>query len=173
MVNVFRCIICGEAYIGDEKPKQCPYCGAHEKYIILAKDWVEPVVGKLNEIDKKNVEKALQLEIDNTQFYFCASKNVKDVEGQAMFKRLGKVEREHADVWCKILEIPLPEIKAAETCPEDYQDELKESHMREERAINFYKKASNEAKNNRVKQVFEAVVEVEEDHLALSEERMR
>ena len=173
MVKVFRCIICGDAYIGDEKPKQCPFCGAHAKYIILAKAWVEPVVGKLNETDKENVEKALKLEIDNAQFYFCASKNAKDVEGKAMFKRLGKVEKEHANVWCKILGIPLPEIKSAETCPENYQDELKESHAREERAINFYKQAASQAKNNRVKQIFEAVIEAEQDHLALSEERMR
>ncbi len=158
--------------MGDEKPKQCPYCGAHEKYIIFAKDWIESVVGELNETDKENVKKALQLEIDNAKFYFCASNNTKNIEGQAMFKRLGKVEREHADVWCKILRIALPEIKAAETCAEDYQEQLKDSHAREERAINFYKKAANQAQNERVKQVFEAVVEVEKDHLGLSEERM-
>jgi len=35
-VNVYRCRVCGEVYIGEAKPKSCPFCGAHEAYFVLA-----------------------------------------------------------------------------------------------------------------------------------------
>jgi rubrerythrin len=50
---------------------------------------------------------------------------------------------------------------------------LKNSHERETRAIDFYRKAAAEADSSRIKQIFEALVEVETDHLHLSEERLK
>jgi rubrerythrin len=50
---------------------------------------------------------------------------------------------------------------------------LKESHAREETAIAFYKKAAEESDNARLKQIFTALVEIETDHLHLSEERLK
>ena len=41
------------------------------------------------------------------------------------------------------------------------------------KAIGFYSKAASESENERVKQIFEAFVEVETDHLKLSEERLK
>jgi rubrerythrin len=43
---------------------------------------------------------------------------------------------------------------------------------RETRGIEFYKKAAEESENERVKEIFEALIEVEIDHLKLSEERL-
>ena len=53
------------------------------------------------------------------------------------------------------------------------KENLEESHRRETRAIDFYKAAAGESENERVKQIFESFVEVETDHLRLSEERLR
>jgi rubrerythrin len=50
---------------------------------------------------------------------------------------------------------------------------LEDSHARETRAIEFYKKAAEESENERVKEIFKAFVEVETDHLHLSEERLK
>ena len=100
------------------------------------------------------------------------AKKVKEIEGQKLFKALGKIEAEHASVWKKILKLDkIPE--GSDTCSEDYTADLKDSHARETRAIEFYKKAAEEAENERVKQIFEAFVEVESDHLQLSEERLK
>ena len=41
------------------------------------------------------------------------------------------------------------------------------------KAIEFYKKALQESENNRVKQIFAALIQVETDHLKLSEERLK
>ncbi|MHA1804607.1 MAG: ferritin family protein [Promethearchaeota archaeon] len=173
-VNVFVCEICGEAYVGEEIPSRCPFCGAYKKYLVLASDYDDTSAWdvELNDKDKANVEKALGLEISNTVFYKCASKKVPELEGQKLFKILSKVENEHASVWKKILKLKSIDLPKYDECAEQYQPNLKESHEREERAIKFYKQAAEEAKSERVKQIFEAFVEVETDHLILSESRI-
>jgi len=172
------CKICGEAYIGEEEPSRCPFCGAYKKYLVLGKDYndTEPLTTfdvELNEKDKANVEKALGLEISNTLFYKCASKKSNSLEGQKLFKILSKVENEHASVWKKILKLDKLDMDKKEECVVEYVKNLEDSHSREERAIKFYGQAAKEAKNKRVKQIFEAFVEVETDHLKLSEARLK
>jgi len=125
----------------------------------------------LNETDKANVERALEVEMSNAAFYFCAAKKTNDAEGKLLFKALGKVEAEHASVWKKILKLDsVP--TSNDACHEGNKENLEDSHARETRAIEFYKQAAAESENERVKQIFEAFIEVEEDHLALSEERL-
>ncbi|MFX1275414.1 MAG: ferritin family protein [Promethearchaeota archaeon] len=175
IVSVYICKICGEAYIGEEPPSRCPFCGAYKKYFVEAKDYNENGAWdvKLNEKDKANAEKALGVEISNTLFYKCSSKKVKELDGQKLFKILSKVESEHASVWKKILNLDKIIWEPAETCEVDYKADLKDSHSREERAIKFYSEAAKEAKNPRVKEIFEAFIEVETDHLYLSEQRLK
>ena len=170
MVKLWICEICGDPYIGDEAPANCPFCGAKRKYVKEFRDAKVNFDVKLNEKDKQNVEKALQVEISNAAFYFCASKSVSEKEGQKLFKALGKVEAEHASIWRKILK--LDSISTGnDSCSEDYPEDLQESHERETKAIEFYAKAAEESGNERVKEIFLALVEVETDHLALTEER--
>ena len=39
MVKLWRCEICGDPYIGESAPDNCPFCGAQKKYIKEAKDY--------------------------------------------------------------------------------------------------------------------------------------
>ncbi len=171
MVKLWRCEICGDPYIGDAPPANCPFCGAKARFM---KEFRRAKVNfdvELNETDKANSEHALQVEVSNVAFYFCAAKKTDDPEGKKLFKALGKVEAEHASVWKKILKLDsVP--TANDPCHKSNLENLKDSHARETRAIEFYKKAAAECKNPRVKQIFEAFVDVETDHLKLSEERM-
>ena len=172
MVQLWRCEICGDPYIGDTVPANCPFCGAKQKFIKEFKEAKAEFDVELNEKDKANVEHALEVEVSNAAFYFCAAKKVKELEGQKLFKALGKVEAEHASVWKKILKLDsIPE--GNDPCSEEYQEDLKDSHARETRAIEFYMKAAEESENARVKEIFEAFVEVETDHLKLSEQRIK
>jgi len=172
MVKLWRCEICGDPYIGEAAPENCPFCGAKKKYIKKAKEAKVDFNLELNEKDKANAEYALKVEVSNAAFYFCAAAKTDDAEGKLLFKNLGKVEAEHASVWKKILklkEIP----KGNDLCHKSNKENLEDSHAREERAIGFYKKAAEEAQNARVKEIFEAFVDVETDHLHLSEERLK
>ena len=172
MVKLWRCEICGDPYIGDEPPANCPFCGAHRKYIKEAKRAIVNFDVKLNKKDKANAEHALQVEISNSAFYFCAQKKTDDEEGRQLFKALGKIEAEHAAVWKKILKLEsIPE--GNEQCHTSNRENLEDSHKRETRAIEFYKKAAEESENKIVKRIFNAFVEVETDHLHLSEERLK
>ena len=171
MVKLWRCKICGDAYIGAAAPTNCPFCGAKGKFIFKIQDVEVNFDVPLTETDKKNVEHALDVEVSNAEFYFCAAKKTPGIEAQKLFKTLGKVEAEHASIWKKILKLgKVPEGK--EECSEEYTKNLEDSHAIEAKAIEFYKKAAAESTNERVKQIFEAFVEVETDHLKLSEERL-
>lgn len=172
MVKLWRCEICGDPYIGESPPPNCPFCGAHKKYIKEARSAKVSFDVKLNEKDKANAEHALQVEVSNSTFYFCAAQKTDDDEGKLLFKALGKVEAEHANVWRKILKLDsVP--KGNDICHVSNRENLEDSHARETRAIEFYRKAAKESANPRVKQIFEALVEVETDHLKLSEERLK
>ncbi|HOZ61231.1 MAG TPA: hypothetical protein PK914_03830, partial [Smithellaceae bacterium] len=73
MVKLYRCTICGDAYIGENPPANCPFCGAHIEYIKEAKDAVVNFDVELGARDKANAEHALQVEVSNATFYACAA----------------------------------------------------------------------------------------------------
>lgn len=172
MAKLWRCEICGDPYIGESPPDNCPFCGAHRKYIKEARVAVANYDVDLNEKDRANVEKALQLEVSNATFYFCAAEKTDDPEGKLLFKALGKVEKEHASIWKKILKLDkIPD--GSDQCFVKNRENLQESHDREERAIGFYRQAAQDSASDRVREIFDALVEVETDHLRLSEERLK
>ena len=169
-VKVFRCRICGDPYIGTEAPTQCPFCGAPQRFFVVAQDWDSDEFNvNLSEMSKKNLEAALQLELDNAAFYDCA-KNVADKAGDhyslAKFKALMKVEREHASAISKFLKISRPELEK-QACNANSKANSKEGWEREDRAIKAYAKFKYEATEPRLKEFFAALVEIETDHLDL------
>ncbi len=172
MVKLYRCEICGDSYVGENPPDRCPFCGAYQKYIKEAREAEINFDVELSDKDKANVEYALQVEISNAVFYECAAKETDDDEGKQLFKILKKVEAEHASVWKKILKLDsVPE--SNDQCHVSNKENLEDSHAREAKAIEFYTKAAAESDNKRVKQIFQAFVEVETDHLHLSEVRLK
>jgi rubrerythrin len=170
-MKVFKCKICQEGYLGDKAPTHCPFCGAHQPYMIEAKDFVIPGY-KLTDVSRRNLEEALKLEIGNAEFYFCAAGRADNVTDTTMFKRLGKIESEHASTIVKELEIPLPDIsREKDMCSDANVNNLKESHQREDSAIKHYAKFLGEAAEERVREIFTAIIEIEKDHLSLTEGR--
>ncbi|NIM03527.1 ferritin [bacterium] len=171
-MNVYRCRICGEVYIGEEKPRTCPFCGAHENFFVLAKEWKLLQSESLSEISKENLRKALDLEIDNTNFYKAVSERSKDVYVSSMFKGLSKVEREHASAICKHLKIEKPDSEVGlDKAVDSDRANIEEANRREKRAVKFYAEARNQAPEEEIKEFFKALMEVESDHIVLTEER--
>jgi len=172
MVKLWRCVICGDPYVGVNPPNNCPFCGAHGEFIREAKDAVVTFEVSLSERDRSHAEHALQVEVSNAAFYRCAAEKTDDAEGRLLFKALGKIEGEHAAIWRKVLR--LSGIPAGnETCHAENLKNLNESHERETRAIDFYRKAARESDSERLREIFQALVDIETDHLHLSEARMR
>jgi rubrerythrin len=169
-IEVFRCRICGDPYIGTEAPSRCPFCGAQTKYFIEAADW-DPsefdVV--LSENSRTNLKKALDLEINNAGFYECSMNKAKaagDEYYTAKFKALKKVEFEHASAICKFLKISAPSLSTT-LCSDGAERNTKEAWCREKKAIELYSQFKREATEPRLKEFFGALVEIETDHLNL------
>ena len=85
-----------------------------------------------------------------------------------MFKRLSKVELEHAELISEALGIENPKIEFSDTgCFEQSPENIEDAKKREERATALYAKAVKEATEPRVKEIFTALSEVEADHLEI------
>ena len=175
-ISVLRCRICHESYIGEEAPSRCPFCGAPRRYFIPAEkwDWSDYNI-EIGDVSKANLERALKLELDNTAFYRCAMNTAKkfdDDYGYAKFKALMRVENEHAEVICKALQIPEPELEDI-SCSSDYHENTNEGWEREDRAVKAYAKFAEEATEPMLKEFFSALVEIEKDHLDLHAQHMK
>lgn len=175
-MNVYRCIICGDPYLGKEKPTNCPSCGVLPEYIALAKDWNEKGVDNLSDVSRKNLEKALEFELKNNTFYTACSRRTRNLEAKAMFWALSKIAAEHAKIVNKILKKAAPRyvedseggLTDDEKPLSSYEENIKEAQRREESAVRFYNQAASEAREERVKEIFEALAKVESDHINLS-----
>jgi len=167
-MEVYRCRVCGEVYIGRHKPASCPFCGAHPDYFVPASRWELLSSKSLSKISKENLGKALELELNNTNFYKAVSEKSKNVFIASMFKGLSKVEREHAWTICKHLKIEKPDSKQGlERLSDSDEKNMEEAGKGEQRAVKFYSQAMNQASEKGIKEFFKALTQIEGDHIKL------
>jgi rubrerythrin len=83
-----------------------------------------------------------------------------------------KVENEHAEVICKALRIKQPSIEEIQ-CSANYLENTKEGWEREARAIKAYARFAKEAPEPLLQEFFNALVEIERDHLDLHGENLK
>jgi rubrerythrin len=169
-MNLYICEICGDAHIGTEKPSDCPFCGARNNFIKPAHA-AEPITNikvKLSEISKKNLRETLDLEIKANAIYTCMAGKSKDYKIQKMYKRLAKVELEHAIIATKLLGIEMSEIKS-EMCSDEDADNFQRTIELEDHAANLYKKFAGEATEGHIRKFFGALMQVEQGHIELIE----
>ena len=172
-MKFYRCQICGDPFMGDQMPTHCPFCGAHQDYMVAAADWTDEnaAMGEISDTSRKNLGQALQLEVNNKAFYADASAVTDSIELQGIFKNLTKIEGEHASTIKKMLQVepPAPEPGRDRASDRDHEN-LMEARGREEKASAFYGQAASEATEERVIKVFKALSEIESDHIQLETE---
>lgn len=167
-MKTFICEICGDAYLGEEKPKNCPFCGAREAFIKDGKD-AKPVVEVKEELSagtKTNLEKSLKDEMFANAIYSCMAGKAATYEIKKMYKRLAKVELEHAVICTKLLQIPMPEI-AGELCSDQDIENFTKTIELEQNAAKEYALFAKEAEEAHIKTLFTALSQVEADHVVL------
>ncbi|MFZ2153674.1 MAG: ferritin family protein [Candidatus Moraniibacteriota bacterium] len=167
-MKTYICEICGDAYIGADKPSQCPFCGAGKAFI---KDGAEakPVVNEtiqINQKDRENLRQTLSLEMDAVAIYQCMASKAGSYEIKAMYKRLAKVELEHATIVTKILKIEKPEVVGV-SCSDNEIDNFNETIKLEDNATNLYSQFAKEAEDSSLKKFFGALSLVEREHIDL------
>lgn len=176
-MNIYRCLICGDPYLGREKPSNCSSCAVPTEYLVLAREWKEKEVQPLSTISRKNLERALESELKNNTFYTACSRKSKNPELKAMFWALSKIAAEHAKIVNKILKKAAPRyVEDTKAClPDDKkclstdEENIGEIREREESAIKFYNEAAGEAKEDRVREIFEALAKVKSEYIKFSE----
>lgn len=167
-MNLFICEICGDAYIGTEKPADCPFCGAKGHFIKSGNEAC-PIVNEkaeLSELSQKNLLETLDLEVRANAVYLCMAGKTQEYKIRAMYKRLAKVELEHAIIATKLLGIKMPEIKEENCADIDVENFLKTVEL-EDHAAGLYKKFASEAVEESVRKFFGALTQVEQGHIDL------
>ena len=167
-MKAYICQICGDAYIGKGKPPDCPFCGAPENYIKEGNE-SNPVVEQkieISEKSKENLKATLDLEIKAVAIYNCMASKTDKSDSKAMFKRLAKVEMEHASIVTKILKIDKPEV-GEESCSEEEKENFKATIELEEHASGLYAQFAKEAEEPSLKMLFNALNQAELGHIEL------
>jgi rubrerythrin len=167
-MKIYICEICGDAYVGVEKPSDCPFCGAKGNFIKIGSE-AEPVAEvktEISELSKKNLLETLALETRANAVYLCMADKAKEYQIIKMYKRLAKVELEHAIIATKLLKMALPEIKPEECSSEDIEN-FKRTIELEDHAVALYKKFAGEAQEAHVRKFFGAIMQAEMGHIEL------
>jgi predicted nucleic acid-binding Zn-ribbon protein len=108
-MKLYRCRICGETYLGSEKPSHCPFCGAHAELIVLTEEYPEDV-NRIQpiETERADLETSIELERSNTRFYLAMAARKDNPKLANAYKRLAKIEGEHCSLFCKLAGTPKP-----------------------------------------------------------------
>lgn len=168
--GLYRCRICGEVYFGTH-PSHCPFCGAHQGNLIPIAAWHDENEGtKVSDQDRHKLETTQKLEYDNTRLYRAAAAEASTPELSGYFKYLAKIENEHYNVVTKLLGTPKDGtiFEPSKGMGSDI-DNLKKSEQLEDHASKLYANFAESTVEPRLKKVFQALSEVEADHIVLDE----
>jgi rubrerythrin len=167
-MKTWICEICGDAYLGAEAPHSCPFCGSRKGFIKPGKE-AQPVVEDrtaLSEETKGYLTETLRLEVHANAIYTCMANEADTYEVKKMYKRLARVEFEHATICTKLLGIPMPELKP-ENCNADDVENFKKTIELEVHAADLYAEFAKKSAERHVKIMFTALTQAETDHIAL------
>ncbi|MDO8880651.1 MAG: hypothetical protein Q7W44_07630 [Coriobacteriia bacterium] len=170
-LRIYRCRICGEVYLGYEPPGNCPFCGAHVKFLEPPEKYPADINDvQLTETERVDLESSIELETANCRFYLGMAGRKDNHVLSATYKRLAKVEAEHCELFCKLARIDQPaDLMTPGETTGSWASDIDESLMRENRAAGLYATFAGRATNDRLREVWEAISTVEIDHITLDE----
>lgn len=181
----FKCLICGmnvnssnihvnkNSFLSGNSMDNlfCPFCGAESPYISSTGDIYVQMDENLDQTTIDILDKAMKLEVFNGEFYSEASRLAKDENTKIMFKDLSSIEMMHARIHMKMGSFKsLPKLTKPtyyETLSSD-ESLIKEAHSREKHAVAFYEKNMDNVSSIKVKEVFNALSDVEKQHIELT-----
>jgi len=171
MVKLYVCKICGEPYIGNS-PDDCAFCGAPKTYLRDVEEFSELWKIELNEQEKKDMEETLDLEINAVSLYNdVMDNNEKYSKQNRLFKQLGRVELEHAEMAAKFLKIDLPEIKG-DKGKGDVNQDLQTTKDLEDGAIKKYEQFLKNTEKPNLKNFYIALLHAEKGHFDIASEEL-
>ncbi|AOZ77309.1 metal-iron-binding protein [Clostridium pasteurianum] len=182
-----KCMVCGmninekNFYINNsaflekntgDKIIYCPFCGVSEIY--LSNDGQTYTVDSslLDENTLKIIDHAVKLEIFNGDFYKKASEMARSNEVKEIFSALSKIEMFHAKIHFRIGGFNnFPKLTEIDYDKYKYDTDkalLEAAEIREKHAVSYYDKYKHEVKDKTVVNIFNALSEVEKEHILLT-----
>ncbi|MDF2880841.1 MAG: metal-iron-binding protein [Clostridiaceae bacterium] len=149
----------------------CPFCGVSNKYL---KVHGFNMVKALNSDDTASniLDKAVKLEIFNGDFYKKASILAKDQKIKSLFEQLSRIEYMHSRIHMKLGGFKItPVLK--EMNYEKYNSDallMEMASKRELHAVEFYSRYINKINDVNIQYVFNALLNVEKEHIILTRE---
>jgi rubrerythrin len=168
-MRMYRCRICGETYLGSEAPSHCPFCGAHRELIVDTADYPDEINAvQLTEVERTDVETAIEIERSNTRFYLAMAQRRDNPKLANAYKRLASVEAEHCSLFCKLAGEPKPaDLREPGDDLGFWEADIDESARRERRASDLYAEFATRATSERLVEVWTALSAIEADHIEL------
>jgi len=170
-LNMYRCRICGETYLGYAEPENCPFCGAHVEFMRPTEEYPADInTVQITETERDDLESSIELELANTRFYLGMAERKDNDALRSAYKRLARVEAEHCSLFCKLAGLPKPaDLTVPGETTGSWLTDIEESMARENRATALYATFAARATNERLTEVWDAVSAVEADHITLDE----
>jgi rubrerythrin/DNA-directed RNA polymerase subunit RPC12/RpoP len=184
-VEKYKCIVCGAeineknfSLNGDafdennskNKIIECPFCGVGLEFLSKGEEILKMDSKILDEKTLKILDHAVKLEIFNGDFYSKAAKIAKENSTKEMFKALSNIEMMHAKIHLRIG--GFKEMPTLVNMNYDKYDNdnalLALANKREEHAVKFYEKYRNEINDKVIIRIFEALSNVEKEHILLT-----
>ncbi len=149
----------------------CPFCGVSSVYLSENNEIITIDSTTLDEDTLKILDHAVKLEMFNGDFYSKASKMAKDEGISKLFESLSKIEIFHAKVHMRLAGLT-KNVKLSAINYDKYDSDnalLELAMQKEEHAVSYYERYKNKIQDVNLIRVFEALIEVEKDHINLIE----
>lgn len=150
----------------------CPFCGVGKEYLSDDNEIITVETSLLNENTLKILDHAVKLEMFNGDFYNTAAGMAKDYELKKTFEALSKIEICHSKLHQKLGGLTkAPELNKVNYDRYDSDAALLDlAKQKEEHAVSYYEKYKKEVNDDILVKVFEALADVEREHIILVEE---
>jgi rubrerythrin len=168
LVVAWYCMICGEVTLAAERPSDCPFCGSAGEFLVIDMPPEHDVVpSELRPVEMEMLETSIRMEIADRDKYLALSQKADTVLARATWKRLSRIEAEHATVFAELGRkgaMPQPGRVEAIGTPDD---EIAKAQRGEAAASADYAEFAARAAHPRLKMVWTALAAVEAGHYSL------
>lgn len=151
--------------------RYCPFCGVSKTYLSEDDEIISVESNLLDENALKILDHAVKLELFNGDFYSTAARMSKSDEVKKVFEALSNVEIFHSKIHQKLGGFTkVPNLNKVNYDKYNNDNALLElAKQKEEHAVFFYEKYKNEVNDNKLLEIFEALADVEKEHIILVE----
>lgn len=149
----------------------CPFCGASITYLGNGGEVINTENKYLDERTLRILDHAVKLELFNGNFYKTASIMAKSPEVKKMFECLSRIEITHSKIHQRLggfKETPVLNSVSYSRYDSD-KALLNLAKQKEEHAVSFYNRYRNEISDRNIIRIFDALTEVEIEHIALTD----